>query len=522
MRKLIGALGLAATVLLAACGGGGGSAGDTQEQYSITLRADRTSLPVNLAGERPGLNGYSGIGAYSPYTTTLYVSAREGNDAIQGSGDTEVFGCNVAGGLDVGSLYYLDGKDEHEVEVMVNGTQVKIPGSYRSISLPSNSGGASFHLHAGNQSGVVRITCSITDPRDSRVYSASVDITVGGGAGPAKAANVRAVVQAPYYLGTRGNLGDIPESVALQAEIRDDANQMIPNPPAANLQVSVLPSAASEGARLLWNGQSGSVLQVSTVGGLGTLSLRSGFDSGPIVLELVTDRFDNNVTNGIQDPITARTVVYAYDGIESTAMTVEDADLTVANGVPFATALKVSGGFPPYTWSLVGGKLPAGLSLSPSGLISGTPNGPEGNYPFTVRVTDGKARYLVVNQVIKLEGDPAVVAALNANCSGGGGGGGGGGSSVCELPEATDGQPYFYVFSAISADPDLPITWSFGGLPVQGLSGNGTTGTISGTPTNSTCATATPVTQTVMFTVTAKQGTMSATRAVSIKINCPS
>ena len=48
------------------------------------------------------------------------------------------------------------------------------------------------------------------------------------------------------------------------------------------------------------------------------------------------------------------------------------------------------GGQPPYTWSLAPGSpgLPAGLNLSSSGLISGTPTGPAAIYDFTVRLTD--------------------------------------------------------------------------------------------------------------------------------------
>ena len=44
----------------------------------------------------------------------------------------------------------------------------------------------------------------------------------------------------------------------------------------------------------------------------------------------------------------------------------------------------------PYTWSLVAGSLPPNLTLSPSGLIAGTPQaGSAGPYPLTIRVTDG-------------------------------------------------------------------------------------------------------------------------------------
>ena len=79
MRKLIGSMvGLAAATLLAACGGGGGSPGDTPESYTITLRAAKTSLPLNVAHYPPG------IGVDAPFTTTLYVSAKKGDAPIPG------------------------------------------------------------------------------------------------------------------------------------------------------------------------------------------------------------------------------------------------------------------------------------------------------------------------------------------------------------------------------------------------------------------------------------------------------
>ena len=43
-------------------------------------------------------------------------------------------------------------------------------------------------------------------------------------------------------------------------------------------------------------------------------------------------------------------------------------------GTPYSTALGATGGTPPYSWSLVGGSLPGGLSLATNGTISGTPD----------------------------------------------------------------------------------------------------------------------------------------------------
>src|SRR5271167_125633 len=43
-------------------------------------------------------------------------------------------------------------------------------------------------------------------------------------------------------------------------------------------------------------------------------------------------------------------------------------------GVPYDTTLSGSGGLAPYTWAIVAGSLPNGLSLdSDSGVIAGTP-----------------------------------------------------------------------------------------------------------------------------------------------------
>ena len=57
--------------------------------------------------------------------------------------------------------------------------------------------------------------------------------------------------------------------------------------------------------------------------------------------------------------------------------------------VPYSQTLQDTGGALPFTWSLDSGTLPAGLTLSSSGTISGTPTTAQTNTQFTVRVTDG-------------------------------------------------------------------------------------------------------------------------------------
>jgi hypothetical protein len=60
-----------------------------------------------------------------------------------------------------------------------------------------------------------------------------------------------------------------------------------------------------------------------------------------------------------------------------------------AQGSAYSTTLAATGGTPPYTWSIVAGALPPGLTLgASSGTISGTPTA-TGTYAFTAQVAAG-------------------------------------------------------------------------------------------------------------------------------------
>ncbi len=59
-------------------------------------------------------------------------------------------------------------------------------------------------------------------------------------------------------------------------------------------------------------------------------------------------------------------------------------------GSGYSTTLQASGGTSPYTWSLASGSLPAGLALSTSGVISGTPSASVAS-SFSVTVKDSES-----------------------------------------------------------------------------------------------------------------------------------
>ena len=60
----------------------------------------------------------------------------------------------------------------------------------------------------------------------------------------------------------------------------------------------------------------------------------------------------------------------------------------VMKGTGYSITFSAAGGNSPYTWSVTSGSLPAGLTLSSSGVLSGTASDNPGTYSFTVRARD--------------------------------------------------------------------------------------------------------------------------------------
>ena len=501
MRNLFKTVLLAvAGATLGACGGGGGSPGDTSLPYTISLKADTTVLPINLANEGPG------IGAYARYTTVLHVQALEGGKPIQ-DGD-KMFACNLSGGLKSGALYYLDGKDEYMVEVDDGkGGKIKVPGAYRNITLDSNAGGASFHFHAGNEAGPVQIRCAVTNPADKQVSSAIVNITVGANTG--QVASVVGTIQAPRYLGTQGNKQNLPTSVGVSVDVKDDANQPIPNSANANVEVSIIPFGASAGARLLSGSQQGSAVKVKTINGIGQFAVSSGPSSGVILLQLTGDRADNDVTNGIQDAVKQLRVVTVHQFVGGLSdLSIRDTELSVVNGMQYTFALTGEGGEPPYKWS--SSALPAGLTLSADGILSGTVAAPSGDYNVQFAIEDALGVVVKKNIKIKVTGNFDI-----DGCDGDL-------TKACALPDwkgvpvpPAPGAAYLYTLSLSVGDPSVPVVWTYTPAPppVTGLT-FGADGVIQSIapPTGATAGTYT-------FIVTATRGSIVIKRPVKITVS---
>lgn len=160
-------------------------------------------------------------------------------------------------------------------------------------------------------------------------------------------------------------------------------------------------------------------------------------------------------------------------------------------GLPYNATLEAGGGVGPYTWTIDVGNLPAGLTMSETGVITGSPSN-AGSVSFTVRVRDaiGTTSTKSLFIIVVIPPPPLVILTVS-------------------LPETGAEKPYTQRLQASGGI--APYTWSLasGSLGV-GLN-LAADGTISGTPLNP---------GTVVFAVRVMDSAQqTATRTLAIKIN---
>jgi hypothetical protein len=85
---------------------------------------------------------------------------------------------------------------------------------------------------------------------------------------------------------------------------------------------------------------------------------------------------------------------------------------TGTTGFKYSATLSASGGISPYTWSVVSGSLPPGLSLNPtSGVITGIPTN-AGSFRFTVEVAG--ANVSIATKALSIEVDAAPITGCSS------------------------------------------------------------------------------------------------------------
>lgn len=180
---------------------------------------------------------------------------------------------------------------------------------------------------------------------------------------------------------------------------------------------------------------------------------------------------------------------------DDAVVTVAPASLPAATaGTAYSQNVLASGGTAPYTFALTAGALPAGMTLSSVGVLSGTPTS-SGSFNFTVTATDSG------NPTSGSRAYTLVVAAPTMTLP------------ATTLPNATGGQAYSAAINpATGGIAPYTYTLSVGALPA-GIAINSATGALSGasttigtynftlTATDSTTGTAAQATRSYTLTV---------------------
>jgi hypothetical protein len=161
--------------------------------------------------------------------------------------------------------------------------------------------------------------------------------------------------------------------------------------------------------------------------------------------------------------------VETVTGPESITVSPAPLTLTLATlpgatvGVPYSATVGVSGGTAPYACSQVGGTLPAGLSLSASCVVSGTPT-TVGTSTAQVKATDSSSPVETVTGPESITVSPAPLILTLSN-----------------LPNATVGTPYTATIGVSGGTPPYSCSIVAGTLPAGLTLGAGCV--VSGTPT---------------------------------------
>jgi len=200
----------------------------------------------------------------------------------------------------------------------------------------------------------------------------------------------------------------------------------------------------------------------------GSLPKNLSLSSGGVLSGTPTVAGSSQVTIQVTDSsTTAGTAVLAG------TIVISDGTVTITTASPlpsgsinaaYSSSLAAAGGTTPYTWSLASGSLPAGVTLSSSGVISGTPTA-FGTSSFVAQVTDSASTPQSVTApfTLQVSGGALVITTLS-------------------LPTGTDGAAYSAPLAATGGVP--PYSWTIStSIPIVSGLQFSSAGLLSGTPT---------------------------------------
>ncbi|MCB1608557.1 MAG: hypothetical protein KDI71_16435, partial [Xanthomonadales bacterium] len=265
----------------------------------IAIDATRQTLPANIFGVQPFLG--------SPFISEVTVTRRRLNGDLIQSGTIGV-SVNPVGS---GGFSTLDDPTTPTIDEFTN-----ILGSGPVDVL---AGKATLFFHAFSPGSTV-MTITDTDPDTGATLTSQITFVVSSTA-PALPASLSFLTPAPplYIPESGGNA-----TYAMQIFVADGAGGAVPDPETAgtavnNVQIEILQDGAAGGETIATVGanglpQDGRISSTRTFAGIASAVFRAGTRQGTLAIRVTADRADNNVDNGIADPVITQQSLTVSDG----------------------------------------------------------------------------------------------------------------------------------------------------------------------------------------------------------------
>jgi hypothetical protein len=434
---------------LTACGG---DSGPTPGSLAITT----TSLPEGTIN-RPYSASVSGSGGALPYTWS--VSPALPPDLSLDKATGAITGTPTRVATTTHTFTLRDTSAPSQTVEQTLSLTIEPPLSITTTSLPDASIAAAYNQPVETVGGIGALTFSIVPGTGTLPQNFSLNPTTGmiSGTPTAPAGNFPFTVRV-------ADEGGQQDTQALSIRV-------IPTTP-PNITTTSLPSGTvglPYSQRVQATGGIGSLAWSISAGSLpaGLLLEPSGPTGGTISgtpTTRGTSNFTVRVTDSVGQPATQNLSITVGPALSITTTSLPDGSI----GAPYSQSVVTIGGIGALTFSIVQpgtGSLPQNFSLNPTtGMISGTPTAPAGNFPFTVRVTDEAGQQ--DTQALSIRINPATPPQI----------------TTTSVPGGTATQAYSFEVQATGGIGELTWSLSAGTLPV-GLTLS-STGAISGTPTS--------------------------------------
>ena len=265
----------------------------------LTIEAGATTLPANV-------NNLSPQQAFgTPYMTEAVISFRDplGN-FINPAGEDSAVGVSI-NPVTVAAFSTLDDPETEDINEIF-----QLMGS---APVDMVAGKGTIFIWA-DQPGIATLTVSAQDPFTGATITQQLEIEVrSGGSG---IDSIQLQGSGSNYINGSGG----PQSQILQVNVTA-SGQPAPNPNGFNnvmIDITTDGNNSGEfvsGVNVSGMNVQGQSIKIDTSNGIASFKLHSGNNSNTAIVTATADRADNNVDNGIQDPITVTKSFVISDGV---------------------------------------------------------------------------------------------------------------------------------------------------------------------------------------------------------------